>query len=646
VTTTRRFRAPTAALAIAALTAPPGLARDDLGVGAAVRETIVVTGSSRPVDLARLGRSATVIDGDDIEARGVRFLGDALREVPGLAVSRQGGFGGLTAVRVRGAEANHVLVLVDGIEIASADTGEVDLSALLALDVERVEVLRGPQSGLYGSNALAGVINIITRRGGAGAPAWAAVEAGSFETLEVRAGGGIGDDARHLSGAIAHRESEGFNISPSGDERDGDRNTSLHLRGGATLSPLFQLDGTARYVVRETDTDDFDFSGGPNQGLSIDAAGFSDTTDWSLGGLAELASFRGALVTTLTAARTETELQGGGSFGDFGTETSRTKFAAKSTLTLDAGGAAGSSHAVTLFADHERETFLNTVPFDPSQAPEQERSLVGVGVEYRVELGDRLSLSAVARQDNNDDFADAETFSVAGAFLARETGTRLHASVGSGVTNPTFFEQFGFEPGSFVGNPDLAPETALGWDAGVEQTLLGGAAILEVTYFDATLEDEIVNVFPSVENDAGESRRRGVETSLRARLGEAWDVSAVYTYTDAENPDGTPEVRRPEHSGSFDVSRAVASGRARISAGVVYNGEMVDDDFRGGFTAVKSPVESYTLARLAGSYRLNDRVELFARVENAFDQDYEEVIGYETPERGIYVGVRRSRPRR
>jgi vitamin B12 transporter len=636
----RRIRAAGTALAAVALAAPPGSARDDLAAG--VRETIVVTGTARPVELGRLGRSATILSGEDIETRGLRFLGDALREVPGLAVSRQGSFGGLTAVRVRGAEANHVLVLVDGIEISSADTGEVDLSSLLALDVERVEVLRGPQSGLYGSNALAGVINVITRRGGEGTSAWATVEGGSYETLEARAGGGIGDGTRHLAAAVAHRESEGFNISPNGDERDGDRNTSLHVRGGLAVIPALRLDATARYVLREADTDDFDFSGGPNQGLSLDAPGFSDTTDWSLGGLAELTSLEGALVSTVTAARTETELEGGGSFGDFGSETSRTKLGAKSTLGFEGGGVA---HAVTLFADHERETFLNTEPFSSEQVPEQERTTLGVGIEYRVEIGERWSFAAAARRDDNDDFADADTWSVAGAFLAPETGTRLHASAGSGATNPTFFEQFGFDPGSFVGNPDLTPEEALGWDAGVEQTLLGGRAILDVTYFDSTLEDEIVNVFPSVENETGESRRRGVEAALRARPAEGWDIAASYTWTDAEDPDGSLEVRRPEHMASLDVTRTLLAGRARLSAGLVHNGEMVDDDFRGGFTAVKSPVEAYTLVRIAGSFQVNESVELFARVENAFDQDYEEVIGYETPGAAAYVGVRLRSPR-
>ncbi len=603
-------------------------------------EVIVVTGARTPVAREKIGGALTIVRGDQLELAGVQYLGDALRGTPGVAVSRTGSFGGSTQIRIRGAEANHVLVLLDGVEIAAADIGEVDFSSLLAADIDRIEVLRGPQSGLYGSSALAGVVNIITRRGDDGVRLEASGEAGSFETWQGRLSGSAGDGRSYVSGAYAYRVSEGFNTSRIGGEKDGDENATVYLRGGSALTGRLRVDANARYVDKSSDTDGFDFSGGPNQGLSIDDESYSDTIDWNLGAAAELGLMDGQWTTILSGSYTDTELEGGELVQTFGNETSRAKIALQSSLTF---GGAGALSTLTGFAEHEEERYRNTVPFDPSQAAEQERKLDGLGVEYRVELFEQLFLSAAARKDFNDDFDDAATYSLGASWVLGDSGLRLHASAGTGVTNPTFSEQFGFVPGQFVGNPDLTPEKAEGFDFGLEQTLFDGAAVFDVTFFQSTLEDEIINVFPSVANDLGESERRGVELSLAAQVA-GLTMTGAYTLTDAENPDGTDEVRRPEHTASLDVSRRFMGDRAGLSAGVIYNGEMLDDDFRNfftnGFVAERTVLDAYTLVRVSGEYQVTDGVAVFGRVENLFDEDYEEVISYGTPGRAFFAGLR------
>lgn len=222
--------------------------------------------------------------------------------------------------------------------------------------------------------------------------------------------------------------------------------------------------------------------------------------------------------------------------------------------------------------------------------------------------------------------------------------TRFHASYGTGVTNPTFVEQFGFVPGTFVGNPNLRPEKAKGFDVGIEQRLLDDRLVLDVTCFNSTLEDEIISLFPSVENDVGESDREGVELSARFILG-AVSIGGSYTYLDAEDPDGTREVRRPRHQGSFDVSGKFGpEQRGSFSAGLIYNGRMLDSDFRNyfnnGFVTEKSPLESFTVVRAAASYRITDTLELFGRIENAFDEEHQQSISYATPGRAVYGGLR------
>jgi vitamin B12 transporter len=605
---------------------------------------IVVTGSAVPVERVKVGNTLTVIEGEAIETSHIAYLQDVLRTVPGVAVSQSGSFGAPTQVRIRGAEGNHVLVLVDGIEVSAVGSGEFDFSSLLANNIERVEVLRGPQSGLYGSNALAGVINVMTR-GGEGPKFNAAAEYGTFDTLFGRAGASFGDRETFVAANGIYRRADGFSTAAIGTEPDGDENLTLYLRGGARLADIARIDGSLRYVDKKTETDGFDFSGGPLQGLAVDDDSYANTKDWS-GGLDLTVAPVERWQTVLSAAYSHGDSVGGSGGADtFGDTGERLKLAGRSSYGF---GTAKVRHTVTVFVEHEEESYRNTFPFDPSQQPRLEREMLGYGAEYRLDLAETVFLRAAVRHDDNDAFEDPTTFSLAGAWVIPPSGTRIHASYGTGVTNPTFFEQFGFIPDQFVGNPNLLPEKAEGFDFGVEQRLFGDKLVLDVTYFTATLEDEIISLFPSVENDLGESDREGVELTARVTLGPI-SFGGSYTYLDATDPDGTEEVRRPNHQASFDVTgRFGPERRGSVSAGVIYNGEMLDNDFRdyfsNGFMTEKTELEPYTVVRLAAAYRITGGLELFGRLENAFDEDYEEVISYGTPGRAIYGGLRFTLP--
>ena len=607
--------------------AAPAAAQDEA-------DPIVITGSAVPVPESQIGNALTVIDAAELEARADAYLLDTLRTVPGLAVGTSGSFGSLSQVRIRGGDGNHVLVLVDGVEVAPPGTGEFDFGTLLAGQIERVEVLRGPQSGLYGSNAMGGVISIVTR-GGAGDRLNASVEAGSYGTLAAGGGATLGDAQQFLSLSGAYRRSEGFSSAAIGSEDDGNRNLTLYARGSSELAQGVRLSGSVRHVDVHAETDGFDFSGGPLQGLAVDDDSYSDTRSWS-GGVAFDAEPVKGWTNRLSATYSRDVLEGGtGDTGSFGSLGTRRKFAGQSSLHVREGELA---HVVTIFADHERETYRDRFPFDPSQRAKQVRELTGVGGEYRIALADKLFVRGAVRHDWNDAFADATTFSVAGAFEATPA-TRLRASFGTGVTNPTFVEQFGFIPGSFVGNPDLRPEKLRGWDVGVTQAL-GDAARVDVTYFRNRLEDEIVTIFPSVENQAGKSKAQGIELSGTANLG-AIDLAASYTWLDAEDPDGQVEVRRPEHAASLTATTRI--GAATLHAGLLYNGEREDTDFRDYYVAFlpgRVTLDEYVTARLAAAYRLSPRLELTGRVENIFDSDYQEAFSYAAPGLSAYAGLR------
>ncbi|MFC3100453.1 TonB-dependent receptor plug domain-containing protein [Altererythrobacter lauratis] len=601
------------------------------------QEPIVVTGSALPVPAPRIGSSLTVIGNADITRRGDTDVIDLLRAVPGLAVSQPGGVGQLAQVRIRGAEGNHTLVLIDGIEVAPVGNGEFDFSTLLTGAIDRIEVLRGPQGGLYGSNALGGVINIVTR-GGDGPAFAAAMEAGSFGTVMGHAATAIGNRETFLAATAQYRRTDGISAAAIGTERDGDRNASLNLRGGAALATGVRLDAMLRAVDKRTQTDGFDFSGGPLQGLAVDDESYSDTRDIAAGATLALAPMEG-WDAALSASYSFGRLTGGADGADFfGDRGARLRISARSGYAFASSGG-DAVHRITVFADYETERYRNTFPFAPEQIPVQRRSMAGLGAEYRVDLFDQVFLRASARHDDNEDFADATTVALTAAWQLPGTGTRLHSSFGTGVTNPTFTEQFGFNPGTFVGNPDLRPEKARGFDFGVEQRVADWL-LVDATWFTATLRDEIVSLFPTVVNDAGRSRRHGVEVSGRMDLG--WfGLAGSFTRLSARDPDGTREVRRPRHQASLDAHAQIGAGR--IAVGAVYNGRMLDTDFRDffvDFAATKTPLDRLVLLRLAGSLRVSDRLEVTARVENLLDETYQQAISYGAPGRAAYAGLR------
>ena len=604
-----------------------------------ISEEVVVVASKVPMDSRASGRAVSVFDAQTIADLGSPYAADLFRYMPGVAVSRTGGYGGLTQLRVRGGEANHTVVLIDGVDVSSAGTGELDFSSLLSEDIERVELLRGPQSGLYGSNALAGVLSVTTRTPSAGWQTSLRAEAGEDDAAQY--GASISAGSERLSGQLGGvQRRTRFDLSEddslSGPEDDTDRNQTwsgrLHFQ--ATERLAIALNG--RSTDRRVDSDGFDFSGGVLQGLPVDDGSESDTQDRSYGASATLDLADGRSISVLRVQRTRSRLDG----GNFGNVAQRRQVNLQTSLNWPVRGSA--RHQTTVFVDDERETFEHLYPFDPSQFATQRRDLTGYGVEHRLSWADRVHVGLAARRDDNDGFDDATTYAASFAAYVSQA-VRVHASIGTGVTNPTFFEQFGFVPGQFAGNPNLQPETSSGWDAGVEFSLLDSALMFDVTYFRADLEEEIRDAFPSVVNASGRSERTGVEVQVRYEPSPGTSLRASYTYTDADEPQGG-EVQRPAHTANLFAATYALDGRLRFSGGLAYTGTQLDTDFRrffvNGFVAERTDVEPFVLANAMVRWLPGPRMELYLRVENAFDEDYEERIGYATPGRKAYVGFR------
>ena len=610
---------------------------------------ILVTAGRTPAYSATVGRAHTIIDEKQIEQSQARYVADILRQVPGVAVSRTGNVGGLTQVRIRGAEGNHVLVLIDGVEAGEVSQGEFDFGSLLATDIERIEILRGPQSAFYGSNATAGVISIITKRGRRGG--WNArlqSEGGTDATALISALVSGGTERMDLALSGTFRRNDGYNISDFGNEKDGDRNGTFNGRVNIDLLENLVFDANVRYVDRrnEGDRQDFDFPDTPTQGLVVDSDDVSKAKELIAGGGLTWTLFDGAWTHRARGSVNDTArrfFQGGAKSS--ASEGQRVNASYQNTVRIEAPELLGSVHSLTTGFEFEQESFRQRPPvFDPSQLDEKTRTLYGYVGEYKAEFLERFFLTGAARYDDNDRFEDAFTWSVSGAWLFPSTGTRLHSSVGTGITNPTFFEQFGFIPAFFQGNPDLKPESSFGWDVGIEQKFFDGRLIGDVTYFNQDLEDEIQSAFAggftTPINLDGTSKRQGVEVSLTAYPMDGLTLYASYTYTDAKEPSGLIEVRRPKHAASFYAGYNFLDGRANVFADLVYNGRMDDLEFVNATPRTRVTLDDYVLLNIGGSYKLTEQAELYARVENLFDQDYQEVFSYNAQGITGFLGAR------
>ncbi|NOT72768.1 MAG: TonB-dependent receptor [Hyphomicrobium sp.] len=363
--------------------------------------------SSAGISSEKIGSAVSVVTGVELRARQIRNGGDALRSMPGVAVTRDAGIGGLTQVRIRGAEGNHTAVLIDGIEANDTTNGEFNFSDLSTDDIERIEVIRGPQSGIYGSGAIGGVVNIVTRGGRGPLTIRTMGEAGSFGTKAGSLGVSGGTDKAWGSVSISGRETNGFDISPVGNENDGSQLKTLNIRGGVQLLPGITLDLTLRHTNKQGDRDTQAPFPDPN-GIQVDdPARFKETT-WL--GAAKLTweSFDGHLVQVAKATRNTTERNDTSVF--FGTpsitnnEGTREDYSYTGTYLLDTPGVIMAHHYFTGLLEHQSESFTPKSDYGfgfAADGVERTRKLDAQAFEYRGEFADRLFVQGTVRHDDS-----------------------------------------------------------------------------------------------------------------------------------------------------------------------------------------------------------------------------------------------------
>ena len=583
-------------------------------------EDTVVTPTRTEIPAGRSGSSLTVITREQIEQSGHTEVLDVLRDVPGLDVVQQGPSGGLTSVFMRGGNSQHTKVLLDGIPLndPSNATRGFDFSTLMVDNIERVEVLRGPQSTLYGSDAIGGVINIITRRGEGPLTVGTRVMGGSYGTGQGALSASGGTPLYHYSFGASYFDSDGFSAAAEqlgNVEDDGFRNGTLSGRYGWTPSDNFDIDYVFRFADATAEVDDFDFF----TGLPIDNLIRENLSETLYNRVqVRFAPLDGLIENNLgfNLADYEREDTDSGPFVPplFLGQTRKADWQTNFNL--------AEAHVATVGVDYYHEEAEST--FDPLQS----QYYSSLYVQDQIGFFDRWFTTVGYRWDDHSAAGSAETYRATSIFHVYETGTAIRGTIGTGFRAPALAENF-----FAFGNPDLRPERSKGWDYGFDQWIVPERFMVAATYFRNDFTDLIVfdfNTF-SLQN-VGQAKSHGVELSLLWRLNPVTDLTANYTRTDTLDLDtGEPLLRRPKDKASLGLRRRFLRNRARAGMDLLFVGDRLDT---GGRT-----LDNYLVVNLNGGLQLTRGCELFGRVDNLFDEFYEEVAGYGVPGASAYGGL-------
>jgi len=625
-----------------------------------VHETVVVTATGRETPESKVGASIAVVNRDEIEQRHALSTVDLLRTIPGMVAVRSGGVGNLTSVFVRGGESTYNKVLLDGMPL-NEPGGAFNFASLSPENIERIEVLRGAHSALFGSDAMASVIQLFSVRPEAGRPqVHVTVDAGNFDTAHLAAGFGARQSSVDYSlfGSLLQTDNE----EPNNENKTSTVSGSVtrSLASGASLRFLgrgeFGRTGTpGATAFGRADMDayfrhrDGSVLGGWNQPIG---SRVTQQTSYSY------------IVTKYRSTNLVTDPPYTPQYGDLVAAFPSSDFLYDSETEIErhhfeyrADGVIARNQTVTAaFAyDGERGVLTNHRSTAAPQRPE--RNNTGTTLQYEA-TGERASLVGGIRFENNGSFGfyAAPRLAVSwlvsqGAGSNSELGaTRLRASVGRGIKEPLFIQSYSPSP-SFLGNPDLAPERSRGYDVGIEQRFARDRAAIEATYF-ANHFDDLISLGPfdpvtfnAQYENIGETRASGLELAGTAILGAGLRVGGGYTLLDSKvirsissSPifaPGRQLYRRPRHSGSINASYTHA--RVSVSAGGIFVGSRSDSDFN--FPTITSN-DRYATWNASGEVRITRRTAAFVTIDNLADYDYMEPLGYPGLGRTARIGIR------
>lgn len=589
----------------------------DAETGETTLDTVIVEGSRLSQTETEVGSSVTIITAEDIDALGFDFAVDAVAAAPGVTINSNGAFGGSASVRIRGASSEQTLVLIDGVVVndPTSPGGGFNFARLDTENIDRIEILKGPQSTLWGTDAIGGVVSITTKRPEERLGGSAFAEYGSFNTFRGGASIGNANDTGDFRLAIVGTSSDGISKADEDNgniEDDAYEALTLSAKGGFNLGGDARLSADLLWTDAETEFDSFV---GGAQGSVGDGDEVSETEEFS----ANL-----SLTGSLFSNRLENLVLIG--FSDI----TRENFS-NGAPSFDAEGDRMLYRYQGTFEIDDQNTLAFGAEREESTSRDEETSIDGLFALYEFKPVEQVTLTGGLRLDDHERFGSETTGRVAAAYNPAENLT-LRASWGQGFKAPTIFQTTFFCCGATAPNADLQAETSEAFDIGLDWRSADGRAEAGITYFDQDTENQISFSFAvgGYENIA-EVMSQGIELYGAYEITDWLSVSANYAYIDAEDGDGNPVRRIPEHSG--DVRLGVdPEGPFSGNVLVRYNGEESN--------SATTDVDSWTRVDVTGSYDLNETVELFGRIENLFDEEYQQIIGYGTPDLSGYLGIR------
>lgn len=599
---------------------------------------IVISATGIPTLAELVANSVTVITEEEIQRDQRRTVPDVLATVPGLNVVQAGGVGSATSIFMRGTNPNHSKVLIDGIDVSDPSlTNRIfDLGQLPTADVERIEVLRGPQSGLYGADAIGGVISITTKKGSGPTKVTGSMEAGSFGTFNQTAQVSGSKERFNYAFTATHLRSTSIPVTPPELLQPGQQamnndydNWTLSTKLGADLSENVTVNLVGHYTdARLLFTGD-DFNVFP--AVIANEQSTQKQKQFFTRGEAVWSLFDGRIKNHFGIAYSDLSRS---TFDPNSTPTvttadgDRMKYDWRSYTTIMPG------YVLLLGLENENERLK-------TNTDSAEMGNTGAYAQIQSEVVRRFFFVANIRHDDNERFGGHNTWRIAPAVRIPGTETKLKASYGTGFKAPTLSQLFiDFPSFGFTANRNLKPETSAGYDYGFEQPLADGRVVFGVTWFHNDIKDLINfnSTFTSNEN-IGSATTQGYESFVSLAITERLKLRADYTRTSAiNNITGATLLRRPKDKASVTATWN-PTDPLTLSATVLYVGSWLDID-RFGTAPAPFAADQYTLVNLAADYDINRNVSVFGRIDNLFDHRYQNPIGFERPGFGVFAGIR------
>ncbi len=604
------------------------------------RDDLVITASKSEINRREIGASVTVISERQMEERGRRMVIDALKDVPGVAVSQSGPYG-TTDLFIRGSKSRNVLVLVDGVRVndPSSPNGKFDFAHLTSENVERIEVVRGSQSVLYGASASGGVINIITKQGTGSPRMTVQGEAGSYRTFRESLAVSGGSSEANYSVSLGRVDSRGFSAAAKADgaaispERDGYENTTASSRMGMKVLNSGWINFAMRYTDARTDLDNDSYDDDPNyRSYSRQFSGVIEFSQpifqWWEHHL--LVNYMGIDRKSINAVDT--------------THTGKLNAAYSGThrqVEWRNIVRLGEFDEIRLGFDGEQDTAstLSSTEYGTTEFGPAKVWTRAFYAQNHLRLLDRIFATAGVRYTGHQTFGSHVNYQVSGSVIAPFTETRLRGEVATGFLAPTLSELYDTSYGA--NNPDLKPEESKTVDVGVEQPLFDRRIVIEVAFFRAFYKNMFGYdaSFKSINKDR--VKTSGVEISVTLRPISEFQIDANYTYLErAEDlSTGARLDRNPKHQGSV-YANLLLFGRLNLNSGIRYVGMRNDYWYDSMYTKHSVTMNGYYLMSAGASVKIFDDFHCFARVENAINRTYEEPVGYRTPRRSFYGGIK------